>query len=148
MVFSMSHMNPPIEKDDPFHLADDLEAALRSLGEFSSDRDGYGAPAIDPAVIAAVRAFVARLPHGLAPQPRVVPMSSGTVQLVWHAGPRSLELEFESPDSIRCLRRHPEEGIEEEESFPAEDVEMAVEMIEWLMHGALRDRSPLIGPDD
>ncbi len=148
MVFSMSHMNPPIDKDDRFHLADDLEADLRSLGEFSPDWDGYGAPAIDPAVIAAVRSFVARLPHGLAPRPRVVPMSSGTVQLEWHESPRSLEMEFESPDSIRYLRWHPEEGIEEEQSFPAEDVDLAVELIRWLVHGPLHDRSPPVGPDD
>jgi hypothetical protein len=63
-------------------------------------------------------------------------MSNGAVQLEWHAGPRSLELEFESPDSIRYLRWHPEEGIEDEAGFPAAEVDVAVGLIRWFVNGA------------
>jgi hypothetical protein len=135
MAFSIKRTNPPIAENGQPHLVDEIEADLRSLDELSPNWDGYGAPAIDPAVIAAVRSFVARLPQGLAPRPRVVPMSNGMVQLEWHAGPRSLELEFETPDSIRYLRWDPEEGVEDEDSFPAAEVETAIDLIRWFMNG-------------
>jgi hypothetical protein len=135
MASSIKPTNPPITENGRSHLVDDIEADLRSLGQLSPNWDGYGAPAIDPAVIAAVRSFVARLPQELAPRPRVVPMSNGMVQLEWHAGPRSLELEFESPDSIRYLRWDPEEGIEDEESFPAAEVNIALDLIRWFVNG-------------
>jgi hypothetical protein len=134
---SIKRTNPPVAENGQPHLVDDLEADLRSLGKLSPNWDGYGAPAIAPAVIAAARSFLARLPEGLAPRPRVVPMSNGMLQLEWHAGPRSLELEFESPDSIRYLRWHPEAGIEDEDSFPAEEVEIADGLIRWFVDGAL-----------
>ncbi len=135
MASSIKQTNRPVAENGQALFVNDLEAEFRSLGELSPNWDGYGAPAIDPAVIAAVRSFVARIPHGLAPRPRVVPMSSGMVQLEWHAGARSLELEFEAPDSIRYLRWHPEEGIEDEDSFPAADVEIAVDLIRWFVNG-------------
>jgi hypothetical protein len=136
MASSIERTDPPIAENGRSHLVHDVEADLHSLGELSPDWDGYGAPAVDPAVIAAVRSFVAQFPQGLAPRPRVVPMSNGMVQLEWHAGPRSLELEFESPDSIRYLRWDPEEGIEDEDSFPAAEVEIAVDLIRWFVNGA------------
>ncbi len=137
MASSIKRTNPPIAENGRPPLVDDLEADLRSLSELSPNWDGYGAPTIDPAVIAAVRGFLAGLPEGLAPRPRVVPMSNGMLQLEWHAGPRSLELEFESSNSIRYLRWHPETGIEDEDSFPAEEVEIAVGLIRWFVDGAL-----------
>jgi hypothetical protein len=136
MISSTKRTDPPVAEDGRRHLDDDIEVDLRALGELAPNWDGYGAPAIDPAAIAAVRSFVARLPRGLAPRPRVVPMSNGMVQLEWHAGPRSLELEFEAPDSIRYLRWHPEEGIEDEDSFPAAEVDIAVDLIRWFVNGA------------
>ena len=96
---------------------------LDSLGALAPNWDGYGAPVIDPAVIEAARSFIARLPEGLVSRPQVVPMSNGTLQLEWHDGPKSLELEFESPSSIRYLQWHPEQGVEEEDSFPVTNVE-------------------------
>jgi hypothetical protein len=46
-----------------------------------------------------------------------------------------LELEFESRDSVRYLRWHPDEGVEEEESFPTTNVETAVDLIRWFVSG-------------
>jgi hypothetical protein len=115
-----------------------VQADIRALGELAPNWDGYGAPAIDPAAIEAAAAFVAKLPGDLAArQPRVVPTANGMLQLEWHAGARSLELEFESPHSIRYLQWNPDEGVEEEDSFPATDVETAVDLIRWFMTGDL-----------
>jgi hypothetical protein len=123
-----------VEHDGP-DFASRVRADIRSLGELAPNWDGYGAPAIDPAVIEAAEAFIARLPLGLAPPPRVVPMSNGTLQLEWHAGPKSLELEFESPASIRYLQWHSDEGVEEEDSFPTTNVDTAVDLIRWFVAG-------------
>ena len=87
-------------------------------------------------MIDAAVAFVAELPGDLAAKlPRVVPTASGALQLEWHAGTRSLELEFELPHSIRYLQWYPDEGVEQEESFAATDVERAVRLIRWLVAG-------------
>jgi hypothetical protein len=112
-----------------------VQADIRALGELEPNWDGYGAPAIDPAAIAAAEAFVAELPGNLATRPRVVPTAHGMLQLEWRAGAKSLEVEFESPQSIRYLQWNPDEGVEGEDSFPASDMETAVDLIRWFMTG-------------
>ena len=72
-------------------------------------------------MIDAAKSFIARLPENLVSPPHVVPMSNGTLQLEWHDGPKSLELEFESPSSIRYLQWHPEQGVEDEDAFPVDE---------------------------
>jgi len=111
----------------------DVQAAIESLRALAPNWDGYGAPAIDPHVIEAAKAFIAKLPENIAFRPLVVPMSNGTLQLEWHDGPKSLELEFESPYSIRYLQWHPDRGVEKEDSFSATDVDTAVDLIRWIV---------------
>jgi hypothetical protein len=118
--------------------AGSVQGDIHALGELAPNWDGYGAPAIDASVIEAAVTLVANLPRDLAArQPRVVPTANGMLQLEWHAGARSLELEFESPHSIRYLQWNPDEGVEEEDSFPAADVETAVNLIRWFTTGDL-----------
>ena len=95
-------------------------------------------PVIDPRFIDAAKRFIVSLPDNLAFRPLVVPTSNGSLQLEWHEGPKSLELEFESPRTIRFLQWHPEEGIEEEDTIALEDTERAVDLINWSMRGAYR----------
>ena len=111
----------------------DVQAAIESLRALAPNWDSYGAPAIDPDVIEAAKAFIAKLPENVAFRPLIVPMSNGTLQLEWHDGPKSLELEFESPDSIRYLQRHPDRGVEKEDSFSVTDVDTAVDLIRWMV---------------
>jgi hypothetical protein len=109
---------------------------VRAIGDLAPNWDGYGAPAIDPAVIEAAVAFISRLPGHLAiRQPRVVPTAGGMLQLEWHEGARSLELEFESPHMIRYLRWNPDEGVKEEDSFPVTDIETTLRLIRWFVAG-------------
>jgi hypothetical protein len=63
-------------------------------------------------------------------------MANGTLELEWHDGPKSLELQFESPLSIRYLQWHPHPGIEQEDSFPVTNVERAIDLIRWFTVGA------------
>jgi len=46
-----------------------------------------------------------------------------------------LELEFESISTIHFLRWDPENGVEDEDTFPVLDIERAVELNEWFMSG-------------
>jgi hypothetical protein len=113
-------------------FVEEVQSALDSLRALAPNWDGYGAPPIDPAVIDAAKMFVANLPDKQSPRPRVVPMSNGTLQLEWHHGSKSLELEFESASSIRYLQWHPEQQIEEEDSFSNADIEKAMRLIRWF----------------
>jgi hypothetical protein len=113
-------------------FVDDLQAAIESLRALAPNWDGYGAPAIAPDVIEAAKAFISKLPENVAFRPLVVSMSNGTLQLEWHDGPKSLALEFESPDSIRYLEWHPDRGVEKEDSFRATDVHTAVDLLRWI----------------
>ena len=111
----------------------DVHAAIESLRLLAPNWDGYGAPAIDTDVIEAAKAFIAKLAENVAFRPLVVPMSNGTLQLEWHDGPKSLELEFESPYSIRYLQWHPNRGVEKDDRFSTADVDTAVDLIRWMV---------------
>jgi hypothetical protein len=110
-------------------------ASIAELGQLRPGWDGYGAPAIDPSIIASAQQLIRALPGNLAFRPRVVPLSTGSLQFEWHQGKKVLELEFETPDAIRFLQWHPEQGVEEEETFPASDTNKVVELIQWFMSG-------------
>lgn len=75
------------------------------------------------------------LPENIGFQPRVVPMSTGNLQFEWHHGKKTLELEFESPQTIHFLQWNSDEGIEEEDTFRASDIDRAVDLIQWFMTG-------------
>ncbi len=126
-------------RDHEPNFVDGVQAALDSLRTLVPNWDGYGASAIDPAVIDAAKSLIAKLPADLVHQPQVVPISNGTLQMEWHDGPKSLELEFESPSSIRYLKWHPEQGVEEEDSFPVTNVETAVDLIGWFLTAGARE---------
>jgi hypothetical protein len=122
---------------DPDFVAG-VHADIESLRQLAANWDGYGAPRIDPAVIEAVKEFIRGLPDNLAFRPRVVPTSNGSIQLEWHDGPKSLELEFESPRLIRYLQWEPASGVEEEKSVSVKDTDTAIDLIRWFMVGACR----------
>ncbi len=121
------------------HYDPDFKAAIESeldrLAALPPNWDQYGAPAIDSRIIAAARGFLHALPERIAYRPRVVPMSPGHLQFEWHHGQKVLELEFESPQTIRFLQYDPQAGIEEEESFRTSEVQRAVDLIHWFMSG-------------
>jgi hypothetical protein len=109
-----------------------LDARLDQLAGLPPGWDGGPAPAVDPATLAAVRAWAVAMPgRALVPAPAVVPLSSGAVQLEWHAGPRVLELEWERPDLIHYLKWDPAAGTSDEGTFPAADHRRADDLIGW-----------------
>jgi hypothetical protein len=113
-----------------------VQAEIESLRTLAPNWDGYGALPIDAAVIDAAKTFIGNLPDDLAFRPHVAPLSNGTLQMEWENVPKSLELEFVSPHSIRYLQWHPEEGLEEVGRFPVRDIETAADLIRWCMSEA------------
>jgi len=105
------------------------------LGSLAPGWDCYGAPSIDKAIIKAASKFVRALPENIAFQPRVVPMSTGNLQFEWHQGNKTLELEFETPQTFHFLQWNSDEGIEEEDTFRTSDIDRAVDLIQWFMAG-------------
>jgi hypothetical protein len=112
-----------------------IDAEFERLRGLAANWNGYGAPAIDGALIDAARAFVAALPADLAFHPVVVPMSAGNLQFEWHEGQRSLELEVEDPRTIHFLKWDPFKQVEDEGTFSIRDVERATGLIRWIGEG-------------
>jgi hypothetical protein len=112
-----------------------VNQALRRLAALPLDWDHEGAPRIDHAIIEAARRFISQLPKDINSIPVVVPMAKGNLQFEWSKGQRSLELEIETPATIRYLKWHPEADIEEEDSFDINDTDQAVALILWFMKG-------------
>ncbi len=112
-----------------------LEMDLDRLAALEANWDAQGAKAIDGEIIAAARRFVSALPEDLSWPPKVVPMAKGNLQLEWHDGPRSLELEIDDPKTIHYLKWHPEKGVEEEGLFSIRETSRAEELIQWFTGG-------------
>jgi hypothetical protein len=114
-----------------------IESELERLSKLQTNWDHEGASSIDPAIVESARRFVKKLPDSLAYRPRVVPMSPGNLQFEWHHGSKILELEFENPQTIHFLQWWPEQNIEEEDTFPASNIDKAIDLIRWFMSGTL-----------
>ena len=106
---------------------------LDRLASLSPNWDAEGALSIDPDIIKAAHDFISKLPKNIASIPAVVPSASGNLQFEWNAGSRSLELEVETASTVHYLKWHPEQGIEEEDSFDIKNTGRAVTLIRWFM---------------
>ena len=105
---------------------------LDDLASLQPNWDGEDALVIDPAIIAAARSFLKRLPDDLVSEPLVIPCPAGTLQFEWESESRYLELEFETPTTIRYLRQDSEGDLDEEDVFDIEDTDRAVSLIRWF----------------
>ncbi len=113
-----------------------VAAEVEALAALQVNWDSYGAPAIDRNIIAAGVQFVRSLPDDLAYRPRVVPMAPGNLQLEWHEGQKILELEFETPTTIRFLKWSGDEKFSEEDMIRVSDTHRALDLIQWFITGA------------
>jgi hypothetical protein len=107
--------------------------ALDDLRNLPADWNGYGAAPIDRRIIRGAEDFLLGLPGDAAPTPKVVPMTRGRLQLEWHRGNRSLELEFETADQLHYLKWDPAEGAEEEDVIPIGDRDAALALLRWFV---------------
>jgi len=106
--------------------------ALDRLKTLATDWSGYSAIPIDRRLILSAKEFILGLPTDIIGTPTVVPMTRGRLQLEWHQGNRSLELEFESAGRIHYLKWDSDAGIEEEDTIPGNDVAMIYALLQWF----------------
>ena len=121
----------PVDAEFKSALAQEIEA----LGSLDKNWDSYGAPPIDPKIISAGVKFIYSLPGHLAQRPRVVPMSPGNFQLEWHRGRKILELEFETPTTIRFLQWNGDQNFSVEDTIGIDEIGRVVDLIQWFMSG-------------
>jgi hypothetical protein len=114
-------MNPPMPTGRPSSVFacngknPEIVEELERLKDLGPNWDGYGAEPIALRTIEAAQRFICQTPFDLRIRPQVVPMTRGRLQLEWHRGPRSLELEFESPSRVHYLKWDSSAGLEEED---------------------------------
>jgi hypothetical protein len=108
-----------------------VAAELDRLRHLSGGWDGYHSRPIDPGIVEAARTLVFQLPPDIAPRPRVVPLASGTLQFEWGNDEVALELEFESPTTIRFLKWNPAAGDPQEDTMPVADQEGIEALVRW-----------------
>jgi hypothetical protein len=114
---------------------DAVAASFDALQQLPENWNGYGAQRIDPAIIAAARQLIEQVPSDVVSTPQVVPMTRGRLQFEWHHGPRSLEVEFESPSQIHYLKSDSAARIEEEDVLSADDADRVLDLLRWFAAG-------------
>jgi hypothetical protein len=102
-----------------------IEARLRGIERLPPGWNGYGAPAIEPAVITHVRRFLATL-HTAEQPDRIVPTGRGGVQIEYEGllG-RYLEIEFGS-ETIGFLYQAPDGDEIEDDDAAVDDARALV----------------------
>ncbi len=113
------------------------EQELKRLEELPANWDGQGAAPIHPQILQAARQLAGDLPPNLTRVPRVVPLANGSLQFEWHEGSRSLELEIETPETIHYLKWHPEEGVEDEDTYPIARLDRTTTLLRWFQRGVV-----------
>lgn len=109
-----------------------IHNSLTRLRAFQANWEGYGAAPPDPRILDAIARALESVASDSAPTPQVVPMTRGRVQLEWHRGARSLELEFETAETIHYLKSDSDRGIEDEDIFDADDVSEIMALLAWF----------------
>ena len=59
-------------------------------------------------------------------------MTRGRLQLEWHRGRRSLELEIEDPTLVHYLKYDADHGIEEEATLPIGETSAMIGLVRWF----------------
>jgi hypothetical protein len=82
--------------------------------------DSYGAGTIDPSVVQAAMDRMNAVLRPNSPAPRVVPLSSGGLQLEWHRQGIDLEIVFDRDEALSFYYRNRASGEEGDHSLPEE----------------------------
>jgi hypothetical protein len=107
-------------------------SAIDQLRSLPPNWDGYKAPPIDPQVIQAARELILSLPDDIITTPKAVPMTRGRLQLEWHRGSRSLEIEFENSSQLHFLKWDPGMHVEEEDVISASETSAVHALLRWF----------------
>ncbi|HJT19477.1 MAG TPA: hypothetical protein VJ746_03340 [Nitrospira sp.] len=99
--------------------------------------DSYGGhpPSFDT-VLAAID-LIDAIPQHDPPRPRVVPLSSGGIQLEWKLGQRELDIEIAPDSTYRYLKFDPAGSNEQlQTEQPLTDLSEAENLLAWLISGS------------
>jgi hypothetical protein len=99
---------------------DPLMQGFVDLLTLPSNWNSYGADTIDPKVVFDAMTFINRLLGPSTPAPRVVPLSSGGLQLEWHRQGVDLELIFDRDEQPFFTYRNRANEEESEHALPAD----------------------------
>jgi hypothetical protein len=97
---------------------DPLMQGFIDLRTLPPNWNSYGAGAIDPKVIHVAMTFINGLLGPTNPAPRIVPLSSGGLQLEWHRQGVDLEVVFDRDEQAFFCHRSPDNREESEYALP------------------------------
>lgn len=129
---------PSIESTENAPKSDETAKTIESLENLrilATNWSGYGDIPIDGQLIAEAKQVVHSVASSFASQPKIVPMSKGRLQMEWHKGNRSLELEFEKPGQLHFLKWDPENSTEEEDVVPTDNIAAIRNLVNWFHMG-------------
>lgn len=113
----------------------ELVKEIQSLHDVKDDWKKFGIDPINEHSIAVAIDFVRSIDTPLLVRPKVVPMTKGRFQLEWHRGPRSLEIEFETPSLAHYLKWDSSSKIQEEDVILTSKRECLLDLIAWFDSG-------------
>ena len=118
-------------------LSPNQAEAMRTLGELANlpqNWDGYGSPPPTRAALRLVMDVLLCIDDRSLPSARVVPVSSGGIQLEWRVSPRELQLEISGDGSAQYLQL--ENGLPlREEEMASLTMDRARSLAIWLIPG-------------
>ena len=114
-----------------------IYSELDELAELEADWDQQGGYAIEPAKLDAARRLLHTLEGTISP-PNIAPTASGSVDLEWSRdhGRQRLGFYIETPQLIRYLRWHPEQGVQDSGTVAPSDQATLAELVGWFMNGS------------
>ena len=111
-----------------------LSSAIRALLELrklEDDWDGSGSPPITPSAVECARALLVALEIDDPPEPQIVPVPGGGLQIEWESAERELEIEILPSGAIEYLTV--EKGLVEEENHLGVDgIDDARRLVDWV----------------
>ncbi|MGH9837473.1 MAG: hypothetical protein ACREEM_01670 [Blastocatellia bacterium] len=131
-AFGRTAVDDPIETmpENGFELSSMFDK-LKELFELPDNWDGYGSPAIQPAVKETASDLANTLHKAGAPLPHIAPVSGGGIQLEWHKKDRELELEI-LPDGDVAFLKVNESGEMQEATLPRTFYDRVFELVRWF----------------
>lgn len=86
------------------------ERRLEELRELRDGWDGHGGKALRDDVLGFVKKMIRQIAHPKLPEPQIVPLSYGGIQLEWHTRGIDFEIEIEQPYRILVFYESTETG--------------------------------------
>ena len=117
---------------DPEFYVNWVKGDIELLRRLPPNWNGYGAERVNPRIIESAIDLTDKLGIWATIRPSVVPMTRGRLQFEFINGTRLLELEFESPQSIRYLKWDPPSNTEEEDSISVSQEKDVMNLLKWV----------------